>query len=185
MDLSQFLICCFPSGASRRSPKRPHHLTETQTETKPTTPSEKEPLLPAETSTHHMEQLSIDVVNRLYSADDAHHLGTELRRIVGAAGWSEALAKKVLAALIKALEDGRDKMGAAMRDAFDKATRIADLEFRRLARWARDKPTEAACAVLLTIVAFGVLVLLAPYILELLGFGELGPAAGEFSDSPP
>ncbi|GAB0138790.1 hypothetical protein EsDP_00007013 [Epichloe bromicola] len=176
MDLAQSLLCCFPSGASRRSPERPLHVTERKT-----TSNENEPLLAAaEKSTHHMEQVSIDVVVRLYSADDGHHLRAELGRVVGAAGWSEALATKVLAALVRALEEGREKMGAAMRDAYDEATRIADLEFRQLARWARENPKEAACAVLLTIVAFGVLVALAPYVLELLGFGELGPAAGEF-----
>ena len=53
-----------------------------------------------------------------------------------------------------------------MKDALDRAYGAA-------AEFAHDHP------VFLTLLALGVLVALAPYVIELLGFGELGPIEGE------
>ena len=62
-----------------------------------------------------------------------------------------------------------------MIDAYDSATDAAD----RLFQFAKDHPV--ASAGLLTIVAVGVLVILAPAVVEALGFAELGPLEGSFA----
>ena len=56
-------------------------------------------------------------------------------------------------------------MAQAMKDAFEKATSAA-------VGFARDHP------VYCTIIALGILVILAPWVIEALGFGELGPIEG-------
>ncbi|KAG6019356.1 hypothetical protein E4U41_003275 [Claviceps citrina] len=144
----------------------------------------REPLLPwsntgASASAREPDHLPVDVVACLRSAGHGDDLGQQLGEVVGATGWSEALARNVLAVLERALKDGRETMGPAMRDAYDKAIAMAELEFGQLVQTVKHHPTETVCAVFLTVVALGVLAVLAPYILELLGFGELGPIAGE------
>ena len=87
-----------------------------------------------------------------------------------AGGWSEYLAKKILAALEIVLKAGQ--MNAAMEEAYGKACEAAKV----FEGFAADHPL---AAVFCTIVAIGVLVVLAPYAVEMLGFGELGPIEGE------
>ncbi len=67
------------------------------------------------------------------------------------------------------LKDAFEKgapMGEAMRDAFERSVREGQ-------DFARDHPIYFA------VIALGVLVLLAPWALEALGFAELGPVEGE------
>ena len=64
-------------------------------------------------------------------------------------------------------------MAPAMQEAYDKACEAA----KTIEGFAADHPI--ATAVFCTVIALGVLVVLAPYALELLGFGELGPIEGE------
>ena len=61
-------------------------------------------------------------------------------------------------------------MNQAMKEAYDKACAAA----AEIEGFARDHP------VFCTVVALGVLVILAPYVLEALGFGALAPVEGEF-----
>lgn len=61
-------------------------------------------------------------------------------------------------------------MGAAMKEAFDKATNAAK-------DFVGEHPVFAAAIV--TVVAIGILVLLVPWVVEALGLGELGPVEGE------
>jgi hypothetical protein len=56
-------------------------------------------------------------------------------------------------------------MGEAMKDAVQKSTAAAT-------EFAKEHP------VFCTVVALGILVLLAPWAIEALGFGELGPIEG-------
>ena len=89
-----------------------------------------------------------------------------------AGGWSEYLATKILTALEAVLKAGK-QMNAAMQEAYDKACEAA----KKIEGFAADHPI--ATAVFCTVIALGVLVVLAPYVVELLGFGEVGPIEGK------
>lgn len=97
-------------------------------------------------------------------------LSQHLQDLVRDCGWTESLAKLVLDGLVKFLKSGA-AMGAAIKEAFDKASAAAEDFVQR-------HPVYAAAIVV--VVAIGILVLLAPWVVEALGFGELGPLAGEF-----
>lgn len=89
-----------------------------------------------------------------------------------AGGWSEYLTEKLLAAL-EAVLRAAEPMNAAMQEAFDKACEAAKV----FEGFAADHPV--ATAVFCTVIAVGILVLLAPYAVEILGFGELGSIEGK------
>jgi len=72
------------------------------------------------------------------------------------------------------LRAGKD-LGPALSAAYERACEAA----KGIPGFAADHPL--ATAVFCTVVALGVLVVLAPYVLEILGFGELGPAEGKES----
>lgn len=91
-----------------------------------------------------------------------------------AGGWSEYLAAKILAALETVLRAGKD-LGPALSAAYERACEAA----KGIPGFAADHPL--ATAVFCTVVALGVLVVLAPYVLEILGFAELGPVEGKES----
>ncbi len=89
-----------------------------------------------------------------------------------AGGWSEYLARKILNALEAVLKAGK-QMSPVMQEAYDKACEAAkDIE-----GFAADHPI--ATAVFCTVIALGILVILAPFALEWLGFAELGPIEGK------
>ena len=109
---------------------------------------------------------------------DADKNGPSLRATIQslvhtAGGWSEYLAKKVVAALEAVLKAG-EPLNAAMQEAYDKAYEA----LRMTEGFAADHP-----AVFWTVLALGLLVVLAPYAVEWLGFcagfGELGPIEGK------
>lgn len=128
------------------------------------------------------EKIAVDVVNVLLCAEKhGKDLKKQLDESVGTLGWSEVLAKRILNTLVGAIREGRDRMGPAFAKAYDDAVTEADSLFHQLVQDARDHPLELAATVLITIIAIGVLVVLAPYVLELLGFSELGPVEGKLS----
>lgn len=88
-------------------------------------------------------------------------------------GWYQRLALAVLDAIRAALKDG-SPLREAMREAYERASEAA----KGIADFAREHPlyTATICAV----IALGILVILAPYIIEALGFGALGPVEGWF-----
>ena len=94
---------------------------------------------------------------------------TRLRDAVSTTGWYEGLAKKILDGLVKILSEGA-VMGEAMKEAFDKPSAAAN-------QFAKEHPVYTA--VLVTVVAIGILVIVAPWVVEALGFGELGPIEGK------
>ncbi|KAK5454968.1 hypothetical protein LTS15_005688 [Exophiala xenobiotica] len=63
-------------------------------------------------------------------------------------------------------------MSGAKKEAYDKALAIAS-------DFTKEHPV--LIAAILTIVAIGILVYLAPWVVEVLGFGEFGPAEGSFA----
>jgi len=114
------------------------------------------------------ESLAADILSTLYAADtNDEHLIQHLQGIVHETGWYENLGAAVLTGLENALK-AEAPMGQAVKVAYEKATQVvADV-----LQFAKDHPV--FCAV----VALGILVILAPWAIEAVGFGELGPIEG-------
>jgi hypothetical protein len=109
-----------------------------------------------------------DCVELLFSANrNDPHLKAKLDNIISVYGWSDYLAEKILDGIVEALENGKE-MATAIKDAFEKSTDAA-LSF------AKEHPYYS------TLIALGILVLLSPWAIEALGFGELGPIADTFA----
>lgn len=112
------------------------------------------------------QDIATEVIDALYSAEkNGRDLVKTLDNIVGEYGWVENIGVAVLSGLESSIKNGA-AMGPVMKEMFDKATNAAT-------DFARDHP------VYCTIIAIGILVLLAPWVLELIGFGELGPIEGK------
>jgi hypothetical protein len=126
------------------------------------------------------ERLAIDVVTTLLRAEKrGESLKQQLDETVGTFGWSQMLAERILKTLTGAVKEGREKMGPVFVQAYDDAVKAAESHFHKLVQDAKDHPLELVATIIITIIAFGVLVELSPFILELLGFAELGPVAGK------
>lgn len=167
--LTEILLCLCgggiqaPSGAGRGV--RPPLVLE-----KPPRPT---PRPSYTTPARDCDTIVTEVVSILRAAEKhGARLTRQLDDAVGVEGWTEWIAEKVLAGLEAVLKEGREKIGPAMAQAFDKASEAADNVFQ----FAKDHPV--ATAGLLTILAVGVLVVLAPVVVEALGFAELGPVEG-------
>lgn len=129
---------------------------------------------------HTIEETAETVIDILLCAEKPGALlSAQLDDAVSVNGWSEWLAQNILKKLEGVLRDGREKLGPAMTEAYDQACKAAEITFSDLFEYAKEHPAEIAATVLLSVVAFGVLVRLMPMALELLGFGELGPVTGE------
>ncbi|KAL7935650.1 hypothetical protein V8C35DRAFT_259450 [Trichoderma chlorosporum] len=129
-----------------------------------------------------IEETAEDVIDILLGAEKIGPLlSAQLDEAVSANGWSEWLAQNILNKLEEVLRTGREKMGPAMVEAYDHACKAAEITFSDLFEYVKEHPVEVAATILLSLVAFGVLVRLMPLALELLGFGELGPTAGTFA----
>jgi hypothetical protein len=113
------------------------------------------------------QTIATDVLNVLCTAEkNGRDLKRTLQDIVGEYGWTEKIATAILNGLEKILKNGAS-MAQAMKDAFQRATNAAEA-------FAREHP------VYCTVIALGILVILAPWVIEALGFGELGPIEGNF-----
>ena len=105
--------------------------------------------------------------------------GPELQRTLDgivhaeAGGWRKSIARALLAGIEATIRAGRPLSGPLQR-AFDKAY----AKLRDLKEIADEHPVLEG--VVLSIVALAVLYLLWPVVLEVLGFGELGPIEGEW-----
>jgi hypothetical protein len=118
------------------------------------------------TITHNVNAVASNAITAILGAEmGGHDLEKKLDEILGKLGWTENIAKAVLGGLVNALNEGAP-MGQAMKKAFNKATTEA-------IGFVREHP------VFCTVVALGILVLLAPWVLEALGFAELGPVEDE------
>jgi hypothetical protein len=115
------------------------------------------------------QSLADDILSTLYAADaNDEHLVLRLQEVVRETGWYESLVATVLNALEYAIKVGVPMVGQAMKDAYERAAQAAgDV-------WGFAKEHPVFCAV----VALGILVILAPWAIEVLGFGELGPIEG-------
>lgn len=113
------------------------------------------------------ESIASDIVTRILNADSVESLRKQLKEEVSIDNWSEAIAKAILEGLKNAINAGTE-MAKAAADAAAKSKDAA-------VRFATDHPEYA------TLIALGILALLIPWALEIIGFGELGPIEGTFA----
>lgn len=108
---------------------------------------------------------------------------------VGAAGsWSEWLAEHIFHALRHMLGDNIDgedtNWAVALTDAYRAARATAEDQFRDLVQEVKEHPgkvaAEVAVEVLLSLVAFGILVRMMKWAVRLLGFSATGPVRGRY-----
>ncbi|KAF7542605.1 hypothetical protein G7Z17_g11433 [Cylindrodendrum hubeiense] len=98
-------------------------------------------------------------------------LERRLNQIVSANGWTENLAQSILRGLEKLVKDGAST-SSAMAEAVEKATNTAK-------EFVKEHPYYTVLIAAGTIIALGVLIMLAPWVLEALGFGANGPRLGK------
>jgi hypothetical protein len=114
------------------------------------------------------QSLAGEVLSTLYKADiNDEHLSQRLQDVVRETGWYESLAASVLNGLENALKAGAS-MNEAMKDAYDKGAHVVG----KVWGFVEDHP------VFFTLLALAILVILVPWAVEALGFGELGPIGG-------
>lgn len=119
------------------------------------------------------QDIAQEFIDELYSAEkNGRDLVRTLDSIIGEYGWVENIGVAILNGLERAIQSGV-AMGPVMKEMFDKATDAAAAAADTAIGFAKDHP------IYCTIIAIGILVLLAPYVLELIGFGELGPIEGK------
>lgn len=117
---------------------------------------------------HTAQQIADDVVQAILTAEKGgKHLQKTLDNIVGEYGWTEKIAQWTLAKLEQALKEAC-KLGSVLKEAYDKAFEAAE----GIEGFIREHP------VFCTVIALGVLVIIAPWVIEALGFGELSPIEG-------
>jgi hypothetical protein len=105
------------------------------------------------------------IFNTIQAAEKpGQELRASVNQIVHVSAWSENLAKCILHRIEQAIPE-MSKMGPALREAFDRAASAAT-------GFARDHP------IYTTIIALGILAVLLPWVIEALGFAELGPVEG-------
>ena len=120
------------------------------------------------------EDLADEILNILFTAEKpGRKLERRLQDAVHTSGWYEGLAKRILNGIVEGLKSGAP-MGTAIKDAYNRALTKAE-------EFTEEHPVFTAA--MLTVVAIGILVILVPWAVEALGFGELGPVEGEISTS--
>jgi hypothetical protein len=116
------------------------------------------------------EETADRVIHAIVSAEKGgNDLRLSLKNIVDTDGWTENVAHWTLRKLEQTLQDA-SKLGPVLKKAYETALEVA------LAVEGFTTTHPVFC----TVVAIGVLVLLAPWALEALGFGELGPVEGTY-----
>lgn len=120
------------------------------------------------------KDISEDVIQLLRVAEkNGPTLRRQVNDAVGEQGWTESIARAIVAGLEPLIKQGRDKIGPVLGDFIDKAEDAAKAVF------AFPHQHPYLTAGFATIVAVGVLVLVAPWAVEALGFAEMGPVAGK------
>ncbi|QSZ36353.1 hypothetical protein DSL72_006229 [Monilinia vaccinii-corymbosi] len=120
-------------------------------------------------------ELVDEFVAKLFAAEknDAI-LQADLESTIHTYGWYDGFAASILAALENAIRRGQE-MAPAMKSAYVKA--IAGV--KKIKEWAEAHPEMAA--VIVTLVAIGVLALLTPWLMGYLGFAEEGIVEGSWA----
>ena len=171
-SLLRAIFPCLPIGVFERGIQLPaetakyQHISE-KAVLQPSARGAKKPRLSS-------SEAASSIVSAMLDADkNGPSLDATIQSLVHqAGGWSEYLATKILTALEAVLKAGK-QMNPAMQEAYDKACEAAKM----IEGFVADHPI--ATAVFCTVIALGVLVVLAPYVVELIGFSELGPVEGK------
>ncbi|OLN87069.1 hypothetical protein CCHL11_06479 [Colletotrichum chlorophyti] len=159
MDCSR-LFECFLGPTSSQS-QRGQHCTAAE---KHLGVISSQPVRPA-------QDAATEFINILRTAKKGgKDLEHRLRCIVSTTSWTEEIAKLILGG-VETLVRNRDTVGQVVREAMDRAIDAAVSAFE----FAKEHP------VFVTVVALGILVIIAPWVMEALGFGEFGPVAGTFA----
>ena len=175
MDIIKAILPCFPLESSS-------HRTIT-TAANPQIPNEKQIIYRQPSTLHTDEKTALRVLSVLQTTEKSPGpaLSATIDSIVHeAGGWKESIAKYVLAKLEAVIKAG-EQMSPIMKKAYDWAYE----EALKIIGFGKEHP------VFYTVVAIGVLLFLAPYVLEVLGFGTLeaigfgleGPIEGRSSPS--
>ncbi|XMA12314.1 hypothetical protein WAI453_005105 [Rhynchosporium graminicola] len=160
MDIITAIRQCLTSSAS-------FTFTSTSTPTKTDIKHPISPVAPTDT------ELASSLLSTLFTSSKSIsslqvHLSSQIH---SQNRLTTRLAQHLLDGLVHALNSGK-VMGSTMREAFDKASTVAE-------EFAEKHPV--VVAVMVTLVAIGILVLVMPWAVEALGFGELGPIEGSFA----
>jgi hypothetical protein len=113
------------------------------------------------------DSIASDILTIILTADTPYTLHKQLNEKITTEGWSEAIATSLLHGLECAIKAGT-QMAKAASDALTEAKNAA-------IGFAEDHPVYA------TLIALGILAILLPWALEILGFGDLGPIEGSFA----
>ncbi|KAF2116501.1 hypothetical protein BDV96DRAFT_630885 [Lophiotrema nucula] len=121
--------------------------------------NEKQALIAKDTRT--AEEVAGELVHAILEAKKSDRaLSKELNDIVGDYGWTERVAEWTL-----------NKLKPVLKEALDKTWEVA----KEIEGFVQEHP------VMCTVIALGVLVMVAPWAIEALGFGELGPVEGSYA----
>ena len=127
-----------------------------------------------------LESIVADVIFILRTASEPDAPLTEkLDDAVSAEGWSEWLAENVfrnLETLVQAMNEGEEKVGLVLINAYQHAVEMGKTIFATL--WQQMGENPVVTDVVVAILVIGVLVILAPHVLEVLGFDKGGIRAG-------
>ncbi|OWY57060.1 hypothetical protein AA0119_g9687 [Alternaria tenuissima] len=155
----QAILACLPCGTAEAKDE--------------TYPNEKAALLSAATSNSRLTAETADnvVAILLTTSLTGPALHMQLDSVVGASGWRSNMAKYVLDKLTAALQASHERLGPTIRSAYHRAWEAA----QSIEGFVIEHP------VMCTVIALGVLAVVAPWVLEALGFAELGPVQGTFA----
>lgn len=122
---------------------------------------------------HPAQKTSDRVVELLCVAEkNGPILRHQISDAVGNDGWTENIASAIVASLERIFKEGRENIGSALSECIDKAENAATEVFA----FPHEHPYLTAGFA--TIIAVGILTLVAPWAVEALDFAELGPVAG-------
>jgi len=186
MALLNILLECIPCAGTARDPtiERTNTLTTGTSHTWEAIP-EKAPSMNYQTPPPRAptaELVASQILTALLSAPkpgptlDASILSiihTHRPSTTSAHNWYASIAEALFHKLESLLKQGTARLSGAMADAFRDASKAVDA----VGEFAREHPLWTAAVV--GVVVFGIMVLLAPYLLEALGFAELGPLEGK------
>lgn len=127
----------------------------------------KPPPLALPTDSRSPASMASDILTIILTADTPYTLHKRLNEEISTESWSEDIATALLQGLENAIKTGAE-MAKASLDALKQAENAA-------IGFAKEHPVYA------TLIALGILAILLPWTLEILGFGELGPIEGSFA----
>lgn len=119
-------------------------------------------------------ELADEFIAKLFAAENNDAvLQADLKSLIHAYSWYDGLAAAILAALENAIKL-REEMGSAVKAAYEKAVTAVN----KVKEWAEEHPKMTA--VIITLIALGVLALMIPWLMAYLGFAEEGIIEGKF-----